>query len=138
MSLLPGYRVVEFLKTTIMSRKAVLMKWLSYKAIMKKTQEYWYKLNPAGTWRKYNVASTLRRRYIYVMCPLGSDFKSFVPIPTQWLDTDVAVLCTTHFEKQNKIKWPFKTLRACAKSTDIDSSRACSKSHPGICSPLIH
>ena len=37
---------------------------------------------PAGTWRKYNVAttsmqrhdvaSTLRRRYIYVMCPLGS------------------------------------------------------------------
>ena len=38
--------------------------------------------DPAGTWRKYNVASTsmqrhdvastLRRRYIYVMCPLGS------------------------------------------------------------------
>ena len=36
---------------------------------------------PAGTWRKYNVASTsmqrhnvastLRRRYIYVKCPLG-------------------------------------------------------------------
>ena len=39
-------------------------------------------INPAGTWRKYNVASmsmqrhdvasTLRRRYIYVMCPLGT------------------------------------------------------------------
>ena len=40
--------------------------------------------SPAGTWRKYNVASTsiqrhdvastLRRRYIYVMCPLGGGF----------------------------------------------------------------
>ena len=40
-----------------------------------------YVYSPAGTWRKYNVASTsmqrhdvastLRRRYIYVMCPLG-------------------------------------------------------------------
>ena len=39
----------------------------------------------AGTWHKYNVASTsmqrhdvastLRRRYIYVMCPLGTPSK---------------------------------------------------------------
>ena len=41
-----------------------------------------YRQYPAGTWRKYNVASTsmqrhdvastLKRRYIYVMCLLGS------------------------------------------------------------------
>ena len=31
-----------------------------------------------------------------------------------------------------------KCLRACTKCTDSDSSRACSKSHPCICSPLIH
>ena len=29
-------------------------------------------------------------------------------------------------------------LRTCAKCTNSDSSRACLKSHPGICSPLIH
>ena len=50
---------------------------------------------PAGTWRKYNVASmsmqhhdvasTLMRHYIYVMCPLGSDLvtKQIVPIFTK-------------------------------------------------------
>ena len=29
-------------------------------------------------------------------------------------------------------------LRACAKYTDSDSSYACAKSHPCICSPLMH
>ena len=28
--------------------------------------------------------------------------------------------------------------RACAKCPDSDSSHACAKSDPGICSPLIH
>ena len=31
-----------------------------------------------------------------------------------------------------------RCLRACAKCTDTDSSRACSKSHPSLCSQLIH
>ena len=52
-------------------------------------------LIPAGTWRKSNVASTsiqrhdvastLRRRYIYVMCPLGCLlFPKIVFIPLMW------------------------------------------------------
>ena len=56
---------------------------LSYtsKILFPKPLEHSSRQDPAGTWRKYNVASTsmqchdvasmLRRRYIYVMCPLG-------------------------------------------------------------------
>ena len=62
-------------KTTIWKSKQTndVQHWNTYKS-------------PAGTWRKYNVtstsmqrrdvASTLRRRYIYVMCPLGGQEKS--------------------------------------------------------------
>ena len=35
-------------------------------------------------------------------------------------------------------RWAKKCLRLCAKSIDSDSSRACAKSHPCICSSLIY
>ena len=41
-------------------------------------------------------------------------------------------------ERQYRPGQAKRGLRACAKCTDSDSSHACTKSHLGICSPLIH